>query len=149
VAGYSKPKKCKADCLIHPEHIYVLCFGEPTVIKSRDYLQRDHSENYPISHYVGYTSQHPPMKRVKQHGAFCAGFLVGVYVGDEIAERKFKAFGDCPKCSRDLWYYAESPNYTEDMAPPIVRSFREWNAEWLAWMKEGDLSKPEPRPRLP
>src|SRR4051794_38455006 len=115
------PPVCSTDCVSHPEHVYVLCFGQPTTVASRDYLRQDKDRNYPVTHYVGYTSQQPPLRRIKQHGVFCADQLVLVLAGNELLERQVKALAKCPTCKGSLWYYSESPAYQDSYAPPVLQ----------------------------
>lgn len=102
---------CRPDCLDHPEHVYILCYGTPTVVGSRDYLVTDPARGYPITHYVGHTQQQPPIKRVRQHGARSAHFVAEIRPGSWHDEHETKRTGACPSCGASLWYFAESPTY--------------------------------------
>jgi hypothetical protein len=53
------PESCPADRRAHREHVYILCYGQPVIVKDRDYLLSDPAADYPITHYVGYTRQQP------------------------------------------------------------------------------------------
>jgi hypothetical protein len=97
--------------MAHPEHVYVLCYGAPTFVRSRDYLVADSSHDYPITHYVGYTRQRPPVKRVRAHGARSAHHVAVIRPGGLMLEHHLKRHGSCPTCQGSLWYYAESPTY--------------------------------------
>lgn len=105
------PESCPSDCRDHPEHIYILCYGQPTIVKDRDYLLANTGSDYPITHYVGYTRQLPPVKRIRSHGARSAHFIAQIRPGTEADEESAKRSESCPKCGGDLWYYGESPTY--------------------------------------
>ena len=105
---------CPGDCLEHDEHIYILCYGSPVIVRDRDYLHDDPSIGYPITHYVGWTSQLPPIKRVRQHGAKSAHYVAEIRPGTMRDEAHAKQFETCPRCGQSLWYYAESPTYSEE-----------------------------------
>jgi hypothetical protein len=96
---------CAPTCAEHPEHVYVLCYGQPVYVRSRDYLRRETERNYPIDHYVGYTRQQPPVKRVRQHGCRSAQHIARIVPGDERLELGLKLVGRCPTCGGSLWYY--------------------------------------------
>lgn len=113
------------------------------MIESRDYLKTDTSFDYAITHYVGYTTQQPPMKRVKQHGSMCADHLVLVRQGNEDDEIKMKAFESCPKCRLWLWYYEESPTYTAGMTPKEIRDFRDMHQRWNDYLLTGIGDPPD------
>jgi hypothetical protein len=112
----SNKAECPGDCLAHRQHIYILCYGRPTLVRSRDYLRDDPSRRYPISHYVGWTSQLPPIKRVRQHGTQSAHYVAQIRPGTMRDEEYAKRFEPCPRCSQSLWYYAESPTYSDEYA---------------------------------
>ncbi|MFD9965054.1 hypothetical protein [Amycolatopsis sp. NPDC059020] len=76
----------------------------------RDYLREDHSHDYPITHYVGYTRQ-LPIRRIRSHGARSAHHVAKIQPGTMDDENNIKRHELCPKCGRSLWYYAESPTY--------------------------------------
>jgi hypothetical protein len=102
---------CPPDCRAHREHIYILCYGQPVIVKDRDYLMADPTTDYPISHYVGYTRQQPPVKRIRSHAARSAHYIAEIRPGTMADEETAKRSETCPKCSGSLWYYAESPTY--------------------------------------
>jgi hypothetical protein len=106
--------QCLPECMAHPEHIYILCYGRPVLVRDRDYLLDDPTRNYPITHYVGYTGQQPPVKRVREHGARSAHHIVVIRSGTERDEERAKSSEACPKCGQSLWYYAESPTYSDE-----------------------------------
>jgi hypothetical protein len=119
---YYKPDvgQCPAQCLSHPEHIYILCYGRPVLVRDRDYLLDDPSRDYPITHYVGYTAQQPPVKRVREHGARSAHHIAAIRPGSMRDEEHAKSVEACPRCSQSLWYYAESPTYSDEYANSAV-----------------------------
>jgi hypothetical protein len=106
--------QCPPSCLVHPEHVYILCYGRPVLVRDRDYLHRDPAVDYPITHYVGYTAQQPPVKRVREHGARSARHIAAVRPGTVRDEANAKRNECCPRCGGSLWYYAESPTYSEE-----------------------------------
>jgi hypothetical protein len=112
----SSPATCPGECLAHRQHVYILCYGKPVVVRDRDYLHDDPTTGYPITHYVGWTSQLPPVKRVRQHGAKSAHYIAQIRPGTMRDEEHVKRFEACPKCGQSLWYYAESPTYSDDYA---------------------------------
>jgi hypothetical protein len=103
---------CPPNCTSHPEHVYILCYGEPVHVADRDYLPGE-TVDYPIDHYVGYTRQQPPEKRVRSHGNRSAHHIAAVTPGTVDDESRLKATGRCPKCDASLWYYA-TPRPAED-----------------------------------
>jgi hypothetical protein len=103
-------KVCEPDCREHSEHVYIICYGKPVMVRDRDYLHQDWDSRYPITHYVGYTAQ-VPITRVRQHAALSAHYLVEVRPGTEADEEWAKLYEKCPRCGRSLWYFAESPTY--------------------------------------
>jgi hypothetical protein len=104
-------------CSEHPEHLYVICYGQTTMVKSRDWsawdaeLRECHAfKPYPISHYIGWTTQRPPVKRLWQHGTNSAQRVVTVVPGTTYEESVLKQFGACPKCNGSLDYFLENPD---------------------------------------
>lgn len=99
------------------EHIYMLCYGRPTLISDRDWAPHDRlgdRDSYPISHYVGWTRRHPRSTRVRQHSAKSGHFSATIVSGDKQDEALVKASGECPQCAGSLDYYAESPSRLPD-----------------------------------
>jgi hypothetical protein len=108
--------QCPPECLDHPQHIYILCYGRAVLVRDRDYLPHDPTRNYPITHYVGYTGQRPPVRRVREHGARSAHHIAAIRPGSMRDEAHAKRHERCPSCGGSLWYYAESPTYSEKFA---------------------------------
>jgi hypothetical protein len=96
---------CEPTCGNHPEHVYILCYGRPVYVSSRDYVSTETDRRYPIAHYVGYTRQQPPVKRIRQHAAQSARHIAHIQPGDEALEESIKRSWRCPRCGGDLWYY--------------------------------------------
>jgi hypothetical protein len=92
-------QSCEPGCMRHREHVYILCYGEPVVIKEGDCGER------PVTHYVGYTQQQPPVKRVWQHGRGSARALVRIRPGTLRDEARAKCLEKCPRCGGRLWYF--------------------------------------------
>lgn len=88
--------------MAHPEHVYILCYGVPTIVGDRDYLTSDPAYEYPITHYVGYTRQQPPVKRVQAHGARSAHCIVSIRPGTTADKDEIKLHESCPKCGKSL-----------------------------------------------
>lgn len=109
--GHPGPITCPPDCRAHREHVYILCYGQPVMVKDRDYLLTDPAADFPISHYVGYTRQQPPVKRIRSHGARSAHYIAQIRPGTAVDEETAKRAGACPRCGGSLWYYGESPTY--------------------------------------
>lgn len=109
---------CNLECLAHEEHVYVACFDEPTMIADRDHHPDDPKRNYAVLHYVGWTTQQPPVKRLAQHGAACRRSVVLLVPGSQGDEHWLKARGRCPRCSGTLWYYlAENVDHGKSSRP--------------------------------
>lgn len=96
---------CALDCREHEEHVYIACFDEPTRLADRDHHRDDPELDYPVRHYVGWTSQQPPVKRVNQHRVTCRDHLVLLVPGSERDEAELKREGRCPRCGDALWYF--------------------------------------------
>lgn len=115
---------CPDNCRAHQQHIYILCYGHPVNVRDRDYLRDDPTRGYPITHYVGWTSQLPPIERVRQHGAKSAHYVAEIRPGTMRDEAHAKRHEPCPKCGQSLWYYAESPTYSEEYIQNAARGQR-------------------------
>lgn len=90
--------RCTAECRDHDEHVYIACFEKPTTL-------RDADTELAVTHYVGWTRQIPPGRRVSQHGAACRKALIAVIPGNLSDEQELKDSGICPKCGRLLRYH--------------------------------------------
>jgi hypothetical protein len=108
--------QCPPGCLAHPQHIYILCYDRAVLVRDRDYLPLDSTRNYPITHYVGYTAQQPPIRRIREHGARSAHQIAAIRPGTMHDEAHAKRQERCPRCGGSLWYYAESPTYLAEFA---------------------------------
>lgn len=86
---------CANGCRDHDEHVYVACFPEPVRLHDAD---RGGAE----LHYVGWTRQQPPVRRVTKHGAVCRESLVAIVPGTQADEQFLKAQGECPQCGKQL-----------------------------------------------
>uniref|UniRef100_UPI003F491031 hypothetical protein n=1 Tax=Actinoplanes sp. CA-151224 TaxID=3239904 RepID=UPI003F491031 len=106
VTGGRWAGSCLPDCDEHLEHVYVICYGRPVHVADRDFLPGEEID-YPIDHYVGYTRQHPPMKRVRSHGNRSGRHLAALLPGSIDDEERLKVTGQCPACGKDLWYYSK------------------------------------------
>ena len=106
---------CDPLCDQHACHVYICCFDVPTWLRDRDYYPAD-VRDYPLRHYVGFTSQHPPVKRVKQHGAEALRGLKLVIPGTQSDEAHLKQDELCPSCGQALWYFEGAPG-TDASAP--------------------------------
>ena len=95
--------ECPGQCLAHRQHVYILCYGRPVLVRDRDYLPGNPSRKYPISHYVGWTSQLPPIKRVRQHGIISAHYMAQIRPGTMCDEEHAMRFETCPRCGQSLW----------------------------------------------
>lgn len=92
--------RCANECREHAKPIYIACFEEPTQLRDSD------ADDIAIRHYVGWTRQHPPIRRVSQHGAICRESLVAIIPGSLAEEDSLKVNERCPKCGDPLWYGA-------------------------------------------
>ncbi len=124
-------RRCDPKCREHRAHIYIICYGKPTVVRDRDYLRADGDawgSGYPITHYVGFTTQ-VPVDRVRQHAALSAHYLVEVRPGGGADELNAKLYEKCPRCGGSLWYFAESPTYKRRYRRQAIRRQRQWMRE--------------------
>lgn len=100
---------CEPQCLAHDAgHIYVACFDEPTTVKKRDFHPDDPDHDYPLRHYVGWTGQQPPSKRIAEHGRATREGVRLIVPGTEAEECVVKRLFRCPRCGEELWYYQGS-----------------------------------------
>lgn len=94
-----------------PGNVYVLHYEVPQIVKSvsRDYAgpspQAD-SDGFlsatPIRHYVGWTQQARPSKRISRHGLAARREVVYLRPGTTRDELTLKLTGTCPKCGESL-----------------------------------------------
>ena len=94
--------------------VYAPHYKVPQVVKSvsNDYagpaLQSD-TDGYlsarPIRHYVGWTQQAKPSKRISRHGPAASREVVYLEPGTTRDEQMLKLTGTCPKCGEA---YSES-----------------------------------------
>lgn len=89
--------RCPNDCRDHPEHIYIACFSSPTTVRHAD-------KRHSFMHYVGWTRQQPPVRRVKQHGSAYLNALLTIVPGSETEEEDVKARQQCPRCGQPLGF---------------------------------------------
>ena len=92
-------------------HVYVLHYDEPQVVKSvsTDYagadpaLDKDGMISFgPIRHYVGWTQQSNPRKRINRHGPVALREIVYLESGTIDDEEAMKRTGTCTKCGELL-----------------------------------------------
>jgi hypothetical protein len=107
-APLDRSARCTPSCGIHNQHVYILCFGSPRVIRDRDYRPSEPRPvtNYALLHYVGWTGQHPPSKRVRDHGGkYLFPYIVEIRPGTPRDEFRIKCEETCARCGESLWYY--------------------------------------------
>lgn len=91
-----------------PGHVYVLHYDAPRVVKSvsGEYPHtRSPSgafDSEPITHYVGWTQQANPRKRVGKHGLGATAAIAYLAPGTMTDETELKKNGTCPKCDASL-----------------------------------------------
>lgn len=87
--------------------VYVLHYDVPQVVKSvsSDYAGPDPTSGRdgflsaaPIRHYVGWTQQAKPSKRISRHGPAASRDVVVLQPGTTRDEQAMKLNGFCPKC---------------------------------------------------
>jgi len=90
-----------------PGKVYALHYETPRVVKSvsREYAGRDPQEDSsgllsarPIRHYVGWTQQQNPRKRIGKHAPLAVSEIVYFEPGTLPDEAELKLAGRCPKC---------------------------------------------------
>jgi rubredoxin len=79
-----------------PGMVYVLCFGAPTNVADGD---RGHVQ--PTTHYVGWTGQNPPARRIRQHRVPLES-IASMEPGTAEDEERTKRDGCCPQCGARL-----------------------------------------------
>lgn len=107
-AALERPQ-CPPLCMVHQQHVYVACYGTPTHVRDAD-VPYDHR----VTHYVGWTSQQPPGKRLRQHGPATPRCLVVLVPGDKHDETIVKGEQNCPRCHQPLWYKPGPPPPTRE-----------------------------------
>ena len=94
-----------------PGHVYVVHYDEPQVAKSVsvDYAGPSPSADAdgflsaaPIRHYVGWTQQRLPRKRINRHGPAAVREVGYLQPGTTKDEHTMKLTGMCPKCGEPL-----------------------------------------------
>jgi hypothetical protein len=94
-----------------PGHVYVLHYDAPQIVKSvsGDYAGTSPSADAdgllsatPIRHYVGWTQQRLPRKRINRHGPAALREIVHLQPGTTQDEQTMKQTGTCPKCGESL-----------------------------------------------
>lgn len=92
-------------------HVYVLHYETPQVVKSvsDDYAGAEPARDRegwlsetPIRHYVGWTQQANPRRRIHRHGPAAHREIVYLEPGTLHDERAMKRNGSCPKCGESL-----------------------------------------------
>lgn len=108
-------------------HVYVLHYDEPQIVKSvsGDYAgpsPRSDADGWlsatAIRHYVGWTQQRLPRKRINRHGPAALREIVYLQPGTMRDEETMKASGSCPKCGEAL---AASLAHVPNSGPSIRR----------------------------
>jgi hypothetical protein len=94
-----------------PGKVYVLHYEIPQVVKfvSTDYAASPASADAdgflsarPIRHYVGWTQQVKPSKRISRHGPAASREVVDIFDGTMQDEAALKRDGTCRKCGE--WF---------------------------------------------
>jgi hypothetical protein len=92
-------------------HVYVLHYDEPQIVKS---VSGDYAGSSPrsdadgwlsataIRHYVGWTQQRLPRKRINRHGPAALRVIVYLQPGTTRDEQSMKTGGTCPGCGEAL-----------------------------------------------
>jgi hypothetical protein len=94
-----------------PGQVYVLHYEVPQVVRSvsSDYAGASPKADAagllsarPIRHYVGWTQQARPSKRISRHGPAASREVVYLAPGTTLDEQRLKLTGTCPKCGEAL-----------------------------------------------
>jgi hypothetical protein len=97
-----------------PGTIYELCYDPPIIVESvsLDYAgdpPEDNNRGYlsagPIRHYVGWTQQQDPKRRIRNHHRAGTAVTVTLAHGTMDREEEIKRTASCPICGRR---YADS-----------------------------------------
>jgi hypothetical protein len=114
-----------------PGQIYVLHYEVPQVVRSvsRDYAGPSPATDAdgfvsatPIRHYVGWTQQARPSKRISRHGPAAYREVVYLEPGTSRDEKRLKLTGTCPKCGEPL---AASLDPDLDQPAQLIRGYEE------------------------
>jgi hypothetical protein len=90
-----------------PGMVYALHYDPPRVVRSvsGEYAGPDPQSDSsgwlsaePIRHYVGWTQQQDPRKRIGRHAPMGVTEIVHLLSGTMVDERELKRAGHCPKC---------------------------------------------------
>lgn len=88
-----------------PATVYILCWKTPQIVKSvsSDYGY-DGTSAKPITHYVGWTSQANPYKRINNHSlkAWRSDHVYLFTPATLIDEEDYKRNRSCPGCGTEL-----------------------------------------------
>lgn len=94
-----------------PGTVYILHYDPPQVVRSvsRDYSgqlaepgPRGLESDGPISHYVGWSQQSNPRRRIYKHGPISQVEIAALKPGTMRDEQREKLTGTCPKCGTAL-----------------------------------------------
>jgi hypothetical protein len=94
-----------------PGTVYVLHYDPPQIVRSvsMDYAglqavagKHGLESDGPISHYVGWTQQSDPRRRIYNHGPISRCEVVSLRPGTMRDEQREKLTGACPKCGAAL-----------------------------------------------
>jgi hypothetical protein len=94
-----------------PGHVYVLHYEVAQIVRSvsQDYAGAQPKADSdgllsarPIRHYVGWTQQAKPSKRISRHGPAVNREVVSLQPGTTRDEQTLKLTGTCPKCGEAL-----------------------------------------------
>lgn len=99
-----------------PGHVYILHYETPQVVQSvsSDYFgitlfaekgSKGFKTPWPIRHYVGWTQQSDPYRRINNHGASRLRTVAGLIPGTMIDEDRIKNTETCPLCNE---HFSES-----------------------------------------
>jgi hypothetical protein len=94
-----------------PGTVYVLCLGSSTYVAESD---RRHVR--PTTHYVGWTGQDPPERRIRQHQVPLDS-VASMAAGTADDEARIKREGSCPRCGVAL-----APECLGRWSPPTAPS---------------------------
>lgn len=78
--------------------VYILCFGSPTKVANADV---DTTKRGLVTHYVGWTGQRDPDRRVSQHEVPLSS-IVKKMRGTAEDEHRVRQTENCPRCGQRL-----------------------------------------------